>query len=91
MRNHGSLIDRAGTATDLDLDLDATCAACELDLEHCHAVLLEHHDGTVTCVDGCGLPRLAHLDVLECAEHGPPGCCEGEEVVAAEPSWATAA
>ena len=70
----------------------ATCASCELDLEHCHADLVEHDDGTTTCLDGCGGPRAVHDTVVACGEVGM-GCCATVEVPAApafpeEPAWA---
>ena len=72
----------------------ASCASCELDLEHCHADLVEHDDGTTTCLDGCDGPRAVHDVVVTCAIVGM-GCC-GEELVptaapaprAEEPAWA---
>ena len=48
---------------------------CILDLDHCHAPVLLHHDGTGTCVDGCGRSLAAHDDVIDCIDLGPPGCC----------------
>lgn len=62
----------------------ATCTTCELGLDHCHALLVEHDDGTATCLDGCGGPRAVHDDWVPCAELGL-GCCEGERPAAAEP------
>ena len=61
-----------------------TCTLCELDLDHCHAPVLLHDDGSGTCVDGCGRSLAAHDEVLACAELGPPGCCSpaaAEEVI----------
>jgi hypothetical protein len=52
-----------------------TCTLCTLGLDHCHAPVLVHHDGTGTCVDGCGRPLSAHDDTIDCADLGPPGCC----------------
>ena len=72
----------------------ATCASCELDLEHCHADLVEHDDGTTTCLDGCSGPRAVHDLVVSCATVAM-GCCGEEPVVPAapglrpeEPAWA---
>ena len=66
-----------------------TCASCELDLEHCHADLVEHDDGTVTCLDGCGGPRTVHDVLVPCAEVGM-GCCgeQPTELLPVEPAWA---
>jgi hypothetical protein len=71
----------------------ATCASCELDLEHCHADLVEHDDGSTTCLDGCRGPLAVHDLVIRCAEVGM-GCC-GEAtvepdvpVLPEEPAWA---
>jgi hypothetical protein len=52
----------------------AICTTCDLGLEHCHGLLVEHDDGTATCLDGCGGPRAVHDDVAACGEVGP-GCC----------------
>lgn len=59
-----------------------TCTTCELGLEHCHGFLVEHDDGTATCLDGCGGPPAVHDDVLACAEVGM-GCCHAVEGVEA--------
>lgn len=40
------------------------CTPCDLGLDHCHAPILEHLDGTFECVAGCGGPRSIHDDVL---------------------------
>lgn len=54
-----------------------TCTSCELNLHHCHGLLVEHADGTATCFDGCGGPRLVHDEVVRCADlGGHGGCCE---------------
>ncbi len=53
------------------------CSNCPVDLEradHCHEPLVQHHDGTVECLDSCMLPRAAHDLVLGCAEV-EDGCC----------------
>ena len=66
------------------------CAACELDLEHCHADLVEHDDGSSTCLDGCGGARTVHDLVVSCADVGM-GCCEvlvAADDVFEEPAWA---
>jgi hypothetical protein len=71
----------------------ATCASCELDLEHCHADLVEHEDGSTTCLDGCDGPRAVHDVVVACAVVGM-GCCSDTivepdvPVVPEEPAWA---
>lgn len=51
-----------------------TCTTCELGLEHCHGLLVEHDDGTATCEDACGGPRCVHDEVAACGEVGL-GCC----------------
>ena len=63
----------------------ATCPSCELDLEHCHADLVEHDDGSTTCLDGCTGPRAVHDVVVRCAEVGM-GCCADTAEPAAEPA-----
>lgn len=52
----------------------ARCPACDLGLDHCHGTLVEHEDGTTTCLDGCGGPRAAHDEVVACETVGM-GCC----------------
>jgi hypothetical protein len=52
-----------------------TCATCDLGLAHCHGLLVEHDDGTATCLDGCGGPRAVHDDAAPCGTIGY-GCCE---------------
>ena len=68
------------------------CAACELDLEHCHADLVEHDDGSTTCLDGCGGARAVHDLVVPCADVGMGCCGEAAPVIAVpepeEPAWA---
>lgn len=78
------------TATTTAL-LARPCPSCEVGLEHCHGELVEHDDGTTTCLDGCDGPRTVHDVVLGCAEVAM-GCC-GEAPPAAierteEPAWA---
>ena len=51
------------------------CLSCDLDLEHCHAPLVAHDDGELSCLEACGGPRAVHDVVLACAEVGL-GCCE---------------
>ena len=79
------------TATAL---LARPCPSCEVGLEHCHGDLVEHDDGTTTCLDGCGGPRTVHDVVVACTEVGM-GCCAGAELssvderdVPEEPAWA---
>ena len=66
------------------------CAPCELDLEHCHADLVVHDDGSTTCLEGCGGARTVHDLVVACTEVGMGCCAEAvvAEVVAEEPAWA---
>ncbi|MBA2495976.1 MAG: hypothetical protein H0V33_02575 [Acidimicrobiia bacterium] len=55
----------------------SACPSCPVDrawADHCHAPLIEHHDGTVGCLDACLLPRAAHDLSLGCAE-AEDGCC----------------
>lgn len=61
------------TAATLAPTID-TCPACSLELDHCHGLLVEHDDGTTTCLDGCGGPRAVHDELVGCAELGI-GCC----------------
>ncbi|MGH9139242.1 MAG: hypothetical protein ACRD0G_19710 [Acidimicrobiales bacterium] len=44
------------------------CQLCQLDLDHCHATLVEHDDGTFDCLAGCGRPRACHDVSLRCGE-----------------------
>lgn len=70
--------------------MTTTCAPCELELEHCHGLLVEHDDGTTTCLDGCGGLQAVHDDVAGCGAIGY-GCCEPvPEAMPAElePAWA---
>ena len=80
------------TATSL---LALPCASCEIGLEHCHGDLVEHDDGSTTCLDGCGGPRTVHDVVVPCAEVGIGCCGEAASTPAAvadgepeEPAWA---
>lgn len=61
-----------------------TCSTCDLGLEHCHALLVEHDDGTATCLDGCGGPRAVHDDTIPCAA-ADLGCCAPAPQPADEP------
>lgn len=54
---------------------DPTCLTCDLHLDHCHGLLVEHDDGTATCTEGCGGPRAIHDDTAACGAIGF-GCCE---------------
>ena len=68
-----------------------TCATCHLGLtglDHCHGLLVEHEDGTTTCLDGCGGHRLVHDDAVACGVIGY-GCCEPvPDPIELEPAWA---
>jgi hypothetical protein len=70
----------------------AGCPTCELGLHHCHGLLVEHDDGTATCLDGCGGPRAVHDEVVACGELGL-GCCmtAGDAEPAAAPGLPVAA
>jgi hypothetical protein len=48
------------------------CTPCDLGLDHCHAPILEHPDGTFECIEGCGGPRAIHDDVIDEAATLPP-------------------
>ena len=63
-----------------------TCTTCDLGLEHCHGLLVEHDDGGATCLDGCGGPRAVHDDVVGCADLGL-GCCEAVRPARPEPAF----
>lgn len=69
------------------------CVTCELGLDHCHALLVEHDDGAAECLDGCGGPRAVHDDVVAGAEIGCT-CCTRAPVAGsaggAEPARAAA-
>lgn len=61
----------------MDLTALSACPTCRVDLaraDHCHAPLVEHHDGTIACLDACALPRAAHDLTLGCARL-EDGCC----------------
>jgi hypothetical protein len=60
------------------------CTTCELGLAHCHAPVVEHHDGTFECLDGCPGPRAVHDVVVACVEVGL-GCCHDEPVSSSPP------
>jgi hypothetical protein len=66
-----------------------TCASCDLGLDHCHADLVEHGDGTTTCLDGCGGLRAVHDVLVSCGEVGM-GCCDEQPAddLPVEPAWA---
>lgn len=50
------------------------CPTCDLGLDHCHDLLVEHDDGTATCLGGCGGPRAVHDEVVAGGELGC-ACC----------------
>jgi len=67
-----------------------TCETCELGLHHCHGALVEHDDGSATCLEGCGSPRAVHDEVIACSDVGL-GCCGASpaiEPVRREHAWA---
>ena len=59
------------------------CSTCDLGLEHCHAPIVEHRDGTYECLDGCGGPRAIHDDVLVAAVFDDNGDDRDERTVLA--------
>jgi hypothetical protein len=54
-----------------------TCTTCEMGLDHCHGLVVEHHAGDYECTDGCGGGLLVHDDVITCVELGL-GCCPAD-------------
>lgn len=69
----GAGLCRAATSA----QLGPSCAACAVELLHCHGTLVLHADGSVECdVEDCGVAEEAHELVLMCTEVDPR-CCAG--------------
>jgi hypothetical protein len=69
-----------------------TCEMCDMGLDHCHGVVVEHPDGSYECADGCGAGLAVHDELVTCAELGL-GCCPTDSVVddRPKPAFASAA
>ena len=51
-----------------------TCITCEIGLDHCHGLVIEHHGGAHECTEGCGGGLVVHDEAVTCVELGL-GCC----------------
>jgi len=47
------------------------CRDCDMWIDHCHGVLVEHADGSLTCDTCTSASRLTHDFVEPCGD----GCC----------------
>ena len=62
----------------------ATCEICQMGLDHCHGLVIEHHGDVYECTEGCGSGLLVHDEVVTCVELGL-GCCPSVVLDDAEP------
>jgi hypothetical protein len=60
---------------------DQWCAGCADELEHCHATLVVHADGWLTCsqADVCERQPDLHSWWIACTELTSPCGCTGDE------------
>ena len=62
----------------------ATCEICQMGLDHCHGLVIEHDGDIYECTEGCGGGLLVHDEVVTCVELGL-GCCPSVVLDDAEP------